>query len=242
MRSSLAFASFLAVSLAAGIAAAGPLKPSELLAEPERYLNKTVDVQIVERLYGPSTEAALKASEYGGMEVMIPDSGGGTVKLVPAAFKPGDPNRFKNKFEGILRAPLRVKGEFLKDDEMSASMRRPYYVLRVASWEPAALEAPVTATLEEIKKDPAKWDRKRVIYDGRYENRFEVSSLDQEIWLSFANDAEISGQRPKPEGGFHKSRVRVTGVLFSKPGAHYGHLGGYAFEILASKVEYMDPL
>ena len=35
------------------------------------------------------------------------------------------------------------------------------------------------------------------------------------------------------------NHVRVTGILFSKPGASYGHLGGYRYELVASKVEYL---
>lgn len=217
---------------------AGALRPSELLAAPDKYLGKTVELEIVEPLYGPSTEAALKASEYGGMEVMIPDGGGPTLKLVPSAFKPEDPNRFKNKFDRVMRPPARVKGEFLKDAEMTESLHRPYYLIRVVSWEPMALEAPVTVkSLAEIKADPAKWDRKPVVYEGMYENRFEVSAVDKDIWLDFQANAQVLN---RPADSSKPQRIRVTGVLFSKPGARYGHLGGYSFEILASQVEFLN--
>jgi hypothetical protein len=42
---------------------------------------------------------------------------------------------------------------------------------------------------------------------------------------------------PPQRGGTH--RVRVTGYLFTKPGAAYGHLGGYAYELVADKIEFL---
>lgn len=220
--------------------AGGTLRPTDLITSPETYLGKSVDLLIVEPLYGAASEAALKSVEYGQMEVMIPDAVGANLNLVPAAFKPEDPNRFHNKFDRVLQSPVRVKGDFLKDAEMTESMHRPYYVIRVTSWEPAALEAPmVVKSLAEIKSDPSKWDRKRIVYEGIYENRFEVSAIDKEIWLDFQANTKIVGPQPQPGSG-QTSRVRVTGFLFAKPDARYGHLGGYKFEILASKLEFLQ--
>lgn len=213
-----------------------PLTPTELLNAADSSLGKLVEVRIVETLYGPNTEASLKSAEYGSLEVMIPDLGGKTLHLVPAAYKAEDPNRFKKKFDRPIKPPVVVKGEFLQDAEMTASLKRPYYLIRVASWEPAPAEAPVAVKLSEIKADPAKWDRKRVVYEGDYENRFEVSGLDKEIWLGFREDTDIVA---KPAEAFGIWRVRVTGTLFSKPGAHYGHLGGYPFELVADKLEFL---
>lgn len=217
-------------------ASAAPITPTELLASPDQYLGKSVEVRIVEPLYGPSTEAALKSVEYGQMEVMMPDVSGKTLDLVPSAFKPEDPNRFKKKFDRVIASPLTVKGDILKDAEMTESMNRPYYVIRVASWEPLNLGEPTAVkSLDQIKADPAKWDRKPVVYEGTYESRFEVSALDRDIWLQFQPNTQITN-RPNDKEAAHK--VRVTGILFSKPGSRYGHLSGYSFEILASKLEF----
>jgi hypothetical protein len=80
-----------------------------------------------------------------------------------------------------------------------------------------------------------------VIYEGVYDNRFEVSALDNEIWLSFAGNVEVIGKPSNPLSHQKTDRVRVTGILFSKPGSNFGHLGSYRFELLASKVEYLGP-
>jgi hypothetical protein len=218
------------------LAAAATLTPTELLTSPDAYLGKTVEARIVESLYGPSTPEALARSEYGSLEVVIPDFGGKTLHLVPAAYKAEDPKRFKNKFDRPMKPPVRVTGEFLQDKEMSESLRRPYYVIRVVSWEAAPSEAPVATILAQIKVDPAKWDRKTIVYEGVYENRFEVSGLDKDIWLGFREDTELVN---KPANQMGAWRVRVTGTLFSKPGARYGHLGGYSFELVASKIEFL---
>ena len=67
---------------------------------------------------------------------------------------------------------------------------------------------------------------------------FEISALDRDIWLEIAPGAAVEG-RPAGRSGISSNHVRVTGILFAKPGASYGHLGGYRFELLASKIEYL---
>jgi hypothetical protein len=125
---------------------------------------------------------------------------------------------------------------------MTKSLHRPFYVIRVATWEPIAREAPTAVhSLAELKANPAQWDRRRIVYEGIYENRFEVSALDKEIWLGFERNAELIGKPSEPNNGSRINRVRVTGLLFAKPGALYGHLGGYSFELVASKVEFLGP-
>jgi hypothetical protein len=36
-------------------------------------------------------------------------------------------------------------------------------------------------SLNDIKADPAHWDRKQIIYEGTYQHRFEVSALERNI-------------------------------------------------------------
>jgi hypothetical protein len=215
------------------------LRPSDLLASPASYLNKEVEIEVVEALYGPSTPKALATLEYGQVQILIPDPSGAELTMVPAAFRVEDPNRYKNKFDRVLVSPLKVRGQFLSDDDLAKQSRRPRYVIRVASAEPLITTPPATLrSLSEVKADPSRWDRKPVIYEGVYEQRFEVSALDKEIWLAFKPQTEVLNKPTTPNqwGAF---RVRVTGILFAKPGAHYGHLGGYPYEILASKIEYL---
>lgn len=214
-----------------------PLRPSELIENASTYLNQTVDLEILEPLYGPSKPEDLMRAEYGQVEVRIPEGMSGTLSLVPAAFKTTDPNRYRNKFDRVLKSPIRVKGELLSDDEMSKSTHRPFYVVRVLSMEPVELGPPHRiASLNVIKADPAQWDRKQILYEGIYQSRFEVSALD-EIWLETGPNTEIIRAGSV---GSQANRVRVTGILFARPGAHYGHLGGYKFQLTASKIEYLE--
>ncbi|MFO1519082.1 MAG: hypothetical protein U1F57_05400 [bacterium] len=224
----------------AGVSSAQSLIPADLLKEPTKYLNRRVEVDIVEPLYGPSTPQALANAEYGQLQILVPNSASAEVSLVPTSFRLEDPNRYKQKFDRVLKSPLRVKGEFLSDDDLAKEAKRPRYVIRVSSAEPLPMGSALPVrSLAEIKVDPARWNRKFIVYEGVYENRFEVSAVDREIWLSFRPDVELIGKPDAKPGGSQIHRVRVTGTLFSEPGMRYGHLGGYPFELLASKVEFL---
>ena len=213
-----------------------PLRPSELIENADRYLNQTVDLEILEPLYGPSRPEDLARAEYGQVEVRVPEGTGGTLSLVPAAFKATDPNRYRNKFDRVIESPVSVKGELLSDDEMSKATHRPAYVVRVLSMKPIVMGPPHRiASLDVIKTDPAQWDRKQILYEGIYQTGFEVSVLD-EMWLDTAPGTQIIKSGTV---GSQANRVRVTGILFARPGAHYGHLGGYRFQLTASKIEYL---
>jgi len=213
-----------------------PLRPSDLIQSPDAYLNQTVDLEILEPLYGPSNPEALARVEYGQVEVRIPEGMSGTLSLVPPAFKPTDPNRYRNKFDRVIESPVRVKGEFWKDGEMSTASHRPAFVVHVLSMEPIVMGPPhKIASLNVIKTDPAQWDRKQIEYEGVYRTGFEVSALD-EMWLDTAPNTKII----KPGGASSQAnRVRVAGILFARPGARYGHLGGYKYQLTASKIEYL---
>lgn len=215
-------------------------RPAELIENPSTYLNQSVEVEIFEPLYGPSSPEELARVEYGQLEIRIPEGMSGHVSLVPLAFKVNDPNRYRHKFDHVIESPVRVKGEFLKDDEMSTSEHRPVYVIRVTTVEPIVLRTSEKVTsLKDIKTDPSAWDRKQIVYEGVYENRFEVSALDKEIWLEPTRKATIIGQPRDSTPGLQSNRMRVTGILFARPDARYGHLGAYKFQILASKIEYL---
>ena len=215
-----------------------PLRPSDLIENADNYLNQTVELEIVEPLYGPSKPEDLTRVEYGQVEVRIPEGGNGTLSLVPQAFKATDPNRYRNKFDRVIESPVRVKGELLKDDEMTKATRRPVYVIRVLSMEPLVMGPPQkVASLDVIKANPAQWDRKQIEYEGTYQTGFEVSALDGDIWLETAPNTKIIKAGTV---GTQANRVRVTGILFARPGARYGHLGGYKFQLTASKIEYLE--
>ncbi|MCE9625650.1 MAG: hypothetical protein K8R69_09420 [Deltaproteobacteria bacterium] len=218
----------------------GKLRPADLVKSPKDFLDHNVDLEIIEPLSGPATPQNLATAEYGRIRIEIPDAMGTEISLVPSAFRVEDPNRYHRKFDRVMASPIRVKGEFLIDPEMTQSMHRPVYVIRVASWEPMAREAAVALpSLAEVKANPAKWDRKRIVYEGIYETRFEVAALDKDIWLAFEPNAEVAGTPVEASPGRRVNRVRVTGTLYSNPNVRYGHLGGYPFELQASKIEYL---
>jgi hypothetical protein len=219
----------------------GSLRPSELFAHPARYLNKEIEVDIVEPLGGPSSSASLTTSEYGQVEVRIPESPSGSLALVPATFKIGDANRYKHKFQSVLQSPVRARGEFIRDDEMSDAIHRPVYLIRVASMMPIELGEPTPVTLEQIAKNPALWDRHYVRIAGTYESRFEVSALDKQIWVAFSatanNEPDRLGAVDSKSPG---SRVRMSGILFAQPNARYGHLGAYRYQLTVLHSEALD--
>lgn len=212
-----------------------PLRAPDLVQHAKTYLNQTVEVEILEPLYGAATPEDLARLEYGNILVHIPEGLGGTLSLVPESFKATDPNRYRNKFDRVIQAPVRVKGQLLHDEERSKRTRSPVYVIRVSSVEPIDLGQPEKVpSLNAIKSDPAKWDRKYVAYEGIYETGFELSALDKVIWLETWRNAEIV----KTGNTGSANRVRVTGILFTR-GVGYGHLGVSKFQITATKIEYL---
>jgi len=232
------------ISLIAGSPqpAPGPLRPADLLEHAGRYLHRTVEVEIVEPLGGPATAEALARSEYGQVEIRIPEGTGGNLFLVPSTFRLEAPARYHRKFDRVIQSPVRVRGELLRDEELSKAYRRPAYVIRVATFATLPMGSPQkVSSLKEIQADPARWDRKLITYEGVYKNGFEISALDRDIWLEIAPGAAVEG-RPAGRSGISSNHVRVTGILFAKPGASYGHLGEYRFELLASKIEYLGGL
>ncbi|MFL6236147.1 MAG: hypothetical protein ACJ76N_23645 [Thermoanaerobaculia bacterium] len=216
-----------------------PLRPADLLENAGRYLHRTVEIEIVEPLNGPVTPETLARSEYGQVEVRIPEGAGGNLSLVPSTFRLEDPERYRRKFDRVIESPVRVRGELLRDEELSKAYRRPAYAIRVATIAALPLGPPRRlSSLKEVQSDPSRWDRKLITYEGVYKYGFEISSLDRDIWLSIAPGAAVAGS-PSDRSNLSSNHVRVTGILFAKPGASYGHLGGYRYELVASKVEYL---
>src|SRR5258705_535251 len=87
-----------------------PLRPIELIENAGAFLNHSVAVEILEPLYGPSSPEQLARVEYGQVEIRIPEGLSGRVSLVPEAFKLGDPNRYRHKFDRVIESPVRVRG------------------------------------------------------------------------------------------------------------------------------------
>ncbi|MFN7940234.1 MAG: hypothetical protein U0X73_01435 [Thermoanaerobaculia bacterium] len=243
MRSAAFFATALhAAVLAAGPAggAAGvapaPLRADRLVEQVDRHLGQMVEIDIVEPLSGPSTPEQLARVEFGQVRVEIPDASGAQLSLVPRTFRLDDPNRYRQRFDRVLASPLRVRGDLLEDPELKAGKRRAL-VLRVESVT-LLPPAPVVkvASVAELLADRERFDRATIELEGDYASRFEVSALAGEIWLEAAPGAKVLGT---PSHGFGTRRVRVVGTLFAKPGARYGHMGGYAMLLVAREIEYL---
>jgi hypothetical protein len=218
----------------------GVLRPNDLLDAPASYLGRDVDLVIVEPLSGPPTVEALARADYGQIRVEVPDNQGKDLALVPAGFRQGDPNRYRLKFDRVIEGPVRVHGIFESDDDLATSLRHPAYVLRVASITPLEREAPARlGSTAEIDARRDTWDRRLVVYEGVWTTGFEVSMLDDSIWLSPARGVTEVGASPARQGGRTRERVRVTGILFAKPGALYGHLGSGRYQLLASRIEHL---
>lgn len=221
-------------ALAAGEGAPPPaLRPSALLEDPARFLNRTVEVEIVERLNGVGGEPLAQAC------VGVPESAGCTLSLVPPGFEPGAVDRRTRRFEAPLVSPVRVRGQFLRDDGLGLST--PGYVIRVVSSEPLPAETPVVvASVKDLLSQKERLDRRLVVLEGRWQHGFERSTLDGlELWLSVSQDTVVTGQPPKKREALRGNRVRVTGRVFARPGRRYGHMGQAAALLSATRLEHL---
>jgi hypothetical protein len=197
-----------------------PLRPSDLLESPQRFLNHAVEVEIVERLNGVGGDPRAQLC------VSLPEMFPCVLSLVAPA---------------PLTAPVRVRGEFQKDDTLTREMGQPGYVIRVSSAEALPAEEPIpVASVADLLAQRERFDRRRIVIEGTWRRGFEISDLDGEIWVN-AGGAEVVGTPKKKEGSGFGNRVRLTGLLFARPGSRYGHMGGAAMSLLASKVEYLGP-
>ena len=63
-------------TMAAAQAAPPGLTLKQLLSAPDSYLDRPIEVVIVEPLAGPATAKALASLEYGQVRIRVPDGGG----------------------------------------------------------------------------------------------------------------------------------------------------------------------
>ena len=216
-------------------AALAALRPGDLVENPAAHLGKTVEVDIVEPLIGPATAAQLATAEYGQVRVDSPDARDADLSLVPTTFRLDDADRYRKRFDRVLLPPRRVRGEFLEDRGQGGSRRS--FVIRVLLADPLPRSEPIrVSSVADLLRDPERFDRATIEIEGELETRFEVSAFEQVVWLTRFRDARVHGASEKPGG---KRRVRVVGVLFAKKGARYGHLGGYALQLVAARIDYL---
>jgi hypothetical protein len=196
-------------------------RPGEILEHPEKYAGHAVDLTVVEPLRGPATDDQRTRADYGYYEVTVPEGPNGTLDLVPEEFRLEDEARYRARFEHVVAPPLRIRGEVLHDPGMPT----PTYVVRVHSVMPIQFGPPVHISAATGLGDDGHFDRRLVEIEGEYRQAFEVSAIGKDIWVSTGN------YRPGAIGA-PASPASHVGVLFAKKGAHYGHLGGYRYELI----------
>jgi hypothetical protein len=195
------------------------LRMIDLAEHPERYEGRALVVDIVERLSD--------FGEEGLVGVDVPEVG---------------PSVVLSGIASGTRTPARVRGTLAwRGPTGLFGAREPCwaacYVLRASATEPLVDEPPVVVTA--VSELP-RWDRHLVTYEGVWATGFEHSRLDGAIWLDLSRAASRHGLLPThrlPPGESAEQRVRVTGRLFARPGARYGHLGGSSFAIEATAIE-----
>jgi hypothetical protein len=195
-------------------------RPGDILDHPDRFLGHLVDLDIVEPLEGPQTEAARSSAEYGFYRVRIPDAVGTEVSLVPAGYTPRDERRYRLTFDTVLQAPLHVRGDVLLDPTLTPKA----YVVRVVASRALDLGPPVRVGDVSTLVDD-RYDRKLVEVEGEARSAFEVAAIGQNVWVS--GGTYRPGTFPPPS-----SANGHVGILFAKKGAMYGHLGGYKYELV----------
>jgi hypothetical protein len=229
----------LGFAVASSIDAAEParIRSIDLLDAPKRFVNQPLDVEIVEPISGYADPS------YGQLCVEIPEAGSCALALVTAAFKPNDPDRYKHRFDLKITAPVRVRGELLSDDDLTRQTHQPAYVIRVSSVEAIPPQPPErVASVTELLEHREHFDRRNIVIEGIWETGFEKSTFDEQVWLGSERGTEIVGVSSSATGrGIAQNRVRVTGLLFARPNARYGHLGSAKMELRASKIEYLGP-
>jgi hypothetical protein len=100
----------------------------------------------------------------------------------------------------------------------------PRYVLVVERVLPLDLGRPIRIASFEALGSDGRYDRKLVEVEGSIEAGFEMHRIGP-MWVSFARFR--AGAIPEPS-----APGRVVGVLHAKPGARYGHMGGYEYELV----------
>lgn len=92
-------------------------------------------------------------------------------------------------------------------------------------------------TQQELSETPTRFNGQVISTVGTYNSGFEVSSLNDDIWVDFAPGYQVFN-KPCDVGNYRKYPVHITGRLESEPGTRYGHLGGYRARLVADKIIY----
>lgn len=193
--------------------------------------------------YAPVTPAELLADpdRWSGRAVELVDAWGGLAGRYRPADQPRwlhvrrDPARWAGPSDDLEpRADLqRIQGVFRRDQDHHGHEE---LVLELHRLTPLPREVPLAVTLETLERAPKELDRRRVELTATYRAGFERSTLGAQVWVDpfsaeVAKQARgFAGRPARIVGRFYSSpRIQRTprgGLEDSKKGA-YGHLAGY---------------
>ena len=108
--------------------------------------------------------------------------------------------------------------------------------------QPQEVTVPANVTVCELVKNPEQYSGKEVTIEARYTLGFEWSALfswdcpDSQIWLEPRGLDDVSEKELKRAYDNDPLFVylKVQGTFVS--GGHYGHMGGYSYQVVAHKV------
>jgi len=132
-----------------------------------------------------------------------------------------------------LEPPLQVRGRLKRVGEQWRLVA--YDVKPLAPLTPERV-ASVAALIGDTR-----WDGHYVVIEGTWEVGFEMSWLDEGVWLDVPDSAKVRCAPPEPGPDVEEEpaeRVRVVGIAYV--GGRHGHLGAGKARIVASEVAYLD--
>ncbi len=205
-------------------AAPTAIQAKDLFDHPE-WIGTVVHVD----LDAPMRDAEYSSiAEHGELDVELEDVGANRLALARADHTP-------ITMAGTI-APVHVV----------ATLREGRHGLRLeaTSIEHFARPAPIAiAHPSDILKDRAKFSGVMVTFEADWLVGFEVSVVDQGIWMDLYPDAKQICEPPPPRSPHlmdsHTYRVRVVGMAHTA--GHYGHMSMGDGMIMATEVVYLDP-
>ena len=98
------------------------------------------------------------------------------------------------------------------------------------------------ASVHELIREPAKWADMLVEVDATLQVGFEHSVLDHEVWLdSLLSRPEVHCAPAESSKHDEPTTYRLHIIGFAHTRGRYGHMNGWAAEIVPTEVTFLDP-
>jgi hypothetical protein len=205
-----------------------PIHVTDIVDYGAEFEGKTITLDIVEPLSG-LTAHSNTTGPY-PLRVDAPELIGSALNLVPPTFNPKDSARYMSR-PHVNTPPMRATGRLGRDRELERGTSKTW-VLYVVRTEPLTEGSAVAASMEEVLRDPPKWDRRLVVLEGNYRRSFEVSDFEG-AWLA------PSAATPEPMKLLKSGRIRITARVYARIGHRYGHLGMSQAQVEVSKFDQL---